>query len=372
MKINSISFYGNPIKPIDKNVSNIVSSCSELARSPRGDEVKGFLSEFEIKNINEVKELFELAHNSIKSIAKSCNTRNAIKNGYSGLKKGVAGSRILEFSNIGEKGEDISVNVRIDHGKTKKAVIIIDDKQYVISPKGAIEKNPSMRFARETNVRQKGDKMEYYTQNEIDGLNINTQIYALKRELKKYIDYILSRSKEIEAIRSKKADNVSGSVVKYQHIIDVIGENFKFFKSSINKLSYNALDKDIFRIQNKIKTFHSQNSILFKNATPDGRSLFLIYTKINKKSAMKVFLMDYGNKKIDKSYVIYENKLAKFHPKKVNEKPSHLNYDFHYYTQEEIDNSGLDSYLNMIAKRLEDINSNLRYGILERLNKKGF
>jgi hypothetical protein len=330
---------------------------------------KGVLDEFDVKNISEIKDLFELAHSSIKMIAKSCNTRNAVKNGYSKLKKGVAGSRILEFSNIGEKGEDISINVRLDHGKTRKAIIIIDGEQYVINPKGEIEKNPSLRFIRETSVRPKGEKIEYFTQKEIDGLGIKNQIYALKSELKKYIDYIMSRSKEINAIRYKKADNVSGSVLKYQGTIDSITENFKFFKSSINKLSYNAIDKDIFRIYNKIKTFHSLNSIMFKEATPDGRSLFLIYSKFKRKPAMKIFVMDYGNKRIDKSFVIYENKLAKFTPKKVTERPKNYNHDFHYYTQEEIDNSGLDYYLNIIEKRLEELNSNLRDGISERLNK---
>lgn len=361
------------MKPISEKASKVALSSyqknTEASFVTSNIISKGFLSEFDIKNVNEIKELFELAHSSIKSIAKSCNTRNAIKNGYSKLKKGVAGSRILEFSKIGNKGEDISINVRIDHGKTKKAIIIIDDNQYVINPKGQIEKNPSMRFIREASVRPKGVKNDYYTQEEIDNLNIYGQISALKNELKKYIDYIYSRAKEINAIRYKKADNVEGSTEKYQNVIDDINEKFKFFKTSINKLSYNSIDKDVFRIQNKIKTFHAQNSILFKNAVPDGRSLFLIYSKVNRKPAMKLFLMDYGNKKIDKSFVIYENKLAKFSPKKVNEKPSHLKYDFHYYTQEEIDNSGLDYYLDIVSQRLEDINSKLRDGISERLRK---
>ena len=354
--------------------SNILSSAPPNIITPSvnsaGGSAKGALNEFEINNINEVKELFELAHSSIKAIAKSCNTRNAVKNGYSKLKKGVAGSRILEFSNIGVNGEDISVNVRVDHGKTRKAIIIIDGEQYVINPKGEIEKNPSMRFIREKSIRPKGEKIEYFSQKEINDLNINRQIYSLKSELKKYIDYIMFRAKEINAIRYKKADNISGTVLKYQDTIDLITENFKFFKGSINKLSYNAVDKDVFRIYNKIKTFHSMNSIMFKDATPDGRSLFLIYSKINKKPAMKIFIMDYGNKRIDKSFVIYENKLAKFTPKRVNERPKHYNYDFHYYTQEEIDNSGLDYYLNIAAERLIDLNSKLKEGIAERLSKK--
>ena len=371
MKINGISFYGNPVKPINNSASKIVSkvhsNTSFSALSTEG--VKGRLNEFDMKNINEIRDLFEFVHSSIKSIAKSCNTRNAIKNGYSNLKKGVAGSRILEFANIGSCGEDISVNLRIDHGKTQKTIIIIGDMQLVINPKGEIEKNPTMRFIREASVRKKGGTIEYYTQSEIDNLNVESQFYLLKNELKKYIDYIQSRCKEISAIRAKKADNSQGNVLKYQEVIDSINKNFKFFKSSINKLSYKSLDKDVFRICNKIKTFSAQNSILFKEALPDGRSLFLIYSKINRKTAMKVFLMDYNNKTIDKSFVIYDNKLAKFAPKRVNQKPSHIDYDFHYYSQEEIDNSGLEYYLNIIDDRLEDLNANLRAGISERLKK---
>ena len=111
MKISSISFYGNPVKkPISSMASNILSSAPPNIITPSvnsaGGSAKGALNEFEINNINEVKELFELAHSSIKAIAKSCNTRNAVKNGYSKLKKGVAGSRILEFSRLLEDNYD--------------------------------------------------------------------------------------------------------------------------------------------------------------------------------------------------------------------------------------------------------------------------
>lgn len=374
MKLNNISFYGRPItRPVEKYAPKIVSVMQSTTKTPivQSNNIasKGALSEFDLKNINDVKDLFEYVHYSIKSVAKAQGTRTSIRNGYSKLKKSIAGSRILEFSEIGKNGEDISINIRIDHGKTKKAILMIDDKQFVINPKGEIEKNPSMRFIREKEVRPKGTKIKYYTQKEIDDLDIREQIYALKDELKKFIDYISIRAKAIYAIRYQKAENTPGNILKHKRTLDIIEEKFRFFKSSINKLSRYSLDKDIFRICNKIKTFHAQNSILFKEATPDGRSLFLIYSKIKGKTAIKVLLMDYNNKDVDKSFVIYDNKLAKFHPKKANEKPSHLNYDFHYHTQEEIDHSGLGEYLNIINERLDILNANLRAGIAERLNK---
>lgn len=361
---DNIYFCASPIKPLKTAVH--LSVKTELSADTFS---KGALDEYNMKLISDIRELFETAHSSIKSVAKSCNTRSSIKNGYPGLKKGVAGSRILEFSQIGVNKEDISVNLRLDHGKTRKTVIIIGDEQFVINPKGQIEKNPTMKFIRGKNDRPKGDTIQYYSQEEIDKLGNEQQFYALKTALQKYIDYINSRANEIFQIREKKADNIPGVLDDYSELIASVTDKFKYFKSSINKLSYNALDKDIFRIVNKIKTFHSQNSVLLKNASPDGRSLFLGYSKINKKPAMKIYLMDYGNKKVDKSYLIYDNKLAKFEPKFTNDRPNHYDYDFHYYTQDDINKSGLRDYLEVIDKKLDEVTGNLAHGIEERKSK---
>lgn len=373
---NTISFYGIPInKPTAKSVvktsENIISNpLDTLPIIKKTIPEKGVLPGYEIDLINRIGELFETAHNLTKATAKALLTVSRIKNGYPKKKKGIPGSKILEFEKIGPKGEDISINYRIDHGKTKKAIIIIDGKQYVINPKGEIEKNPSMRFIGNTVQRKKGDTIEYFTQNEIDKLDINRQLFALEMELKKYIDYINAENNKLIKWRENKSDNPAGSVDKYQKLIDSVTEKFKYFKTHINKLSQKALDKDTFRILNKIKTFHAQSSIMFKNASPDERSLFLVYSTINRVKAMKVFLMNYNNKTVCESYVIYKNKLAKFFPKKPNDKPKHLEYDFHYYTQEEIDNSMLEKLLKIIDKRLDEINNNLNKGIEERKAKR--
>ena len=361
---NTISFRANfPKTSIKKTAetSNILFS-----------EQKGVLSEFDMNIVTELRELFELAHSSIKSIATSCNTRNSIKNGYVALKKGVAGSRILEFSKIGEQGEDISINLRVYRGKTKKkekTIIIIGDKPLIINTNGQVEKNSSMKFIGDSVIKDNMEGSSYYSQQEIDNLNIKGQFYALKKELVKYIDYIKSRASSINKIRELRKETISGSVLKYKKLTDEVTEEFEFFKSHINKLSENSSDKDFFRIVNKVKTFHAQHSIMLKKATPDERSLYLSYTKINRKPAMKLFVMDYNNKNIDKSFIIYDNKLAKFFPKSPSDRPNHTDNDFHYFTQEEIDNSGLEYYLKLAKERLSEINDNLERGIEDRLNK---
>ena len=370
MKISfeTINYYGSQqnktVNTASKNIS-FAGNCIPLSS-------KGTLGDFNMNILNEIRDLFEYAHSTIKSIAKSCNTRSTIKNGYNNLKKGIAGSRILEFKNIGQNGEDIAVNLRIDHGKYPKTIIFIDEKQLVINRDKKKKKNSSMRFTHKANKREKNEILDYFSQKEIDSLDIYKHLFALKKELKKYIDYILLRQKDINEIREKKADNIPGNLTTLSDKIKKIDTEFQYFKSHINKLSYNSLDKDIFRIYNKIKTFHAQNSIMFKDATNDGRSIFLGYSKINRKKAMKIFLMDYNNKNVDKSFVIYENKLAKFNPKTVNKKPSHLDYDFHYYTQEEIDNSGLEKYMDTILEKFKEVNDNLQRGIEERKNKSRF
>ena len=367
VKFNTVSFCGIPIKttgakPIKKCVQSVI--CDTVSFQNAKAE-KGVLDEYILGLVNKIGELFEAAHSLTKIAAKSCLTVTKIKNGYPNKKIGIPGSRIFEFIKIGPNGEDISINYRIDH-KIKKAIIIIDDKQYIINPNGQIAKNPSMRFIGNKNIREKGEVVQYYTQDEIDKLNIENQLYSLRAELEKYISYINSENSKLLQFRERHADSVPGNVDKYKNLIDSVTQKFVFFKTHINKLSERALDKDAFRILNKIKTFRSQNSVLLKHITPDDRSLFLIYSKINKQKAMKIYAMNYNNKTVNESYLIYNNKLAKYFPQKPNDRPKHLDYDFHYYTQEEIDNSKLESYLKIIDKRLDEINANLKRGIEDR------
>ena len=329
---------------------------------------KGTLSEHNMALISDIRDLFGLAHSSIKAIAKSLNTRTAIKNGYSGLKKGIAGSKILEFKSIGTNGEDISVNLLLQ-GTREKTIIGIGDKRLVINAKGQIEKNPSLRFVNENSVRQKGEKLQFYTQKEIDNLDTDCQFFALRNELQKYLNYILNRHKAIINIREKRADGIPGNLNGYKTLINEINKNYNYFKTHINKLTTNSLDKALFRMYNKIKTFVAQKSILLKDATPDGRSVYVGYTIFNKKEVMKILVMDYNNKTVDKSFILYDNKLAKYTPKKVNDRPKHPEYDFHYYTQEEIDNSELEQYMNIVLNRFEKVNDNLRHGIEEKRSK---
>ena len=366
MKIcfNTISFSGIPInkRTSDKVLKIAETSCIQ-------SNSKGILDDYTMSIISDIKELFFKAHSAAKEHSKSCRTTTEIKNSYPNRKTGISGSKIIEFTNIGPNGEDISINLRIDH-KMQKTIVIAGDKTYVINPKGQIEKNPSMKFMRGENIRKKGDVVQYYSQDEINSLDINNHLYALKQELQKYLNYINDKNRQLLKFRASKTDSTHGNVDKYKGLIEEVTEKFNYFKTHINKLSEKALDKDVFRILNKIKTFHAQRSIMFKKAAPDERSLFLVYSVINKLTAMKIFVMDYNNKTINQSFVIYKNKLAKYSPKNPNDKPAHLEYDFHYYTQEEIDNSDLKYYLELINQRLSDVNKNLKQGIIERKNKK--
>ena len=366
MKISptNINFCAQPPK------ANIIKAVTRPAIQDAfaSSALKGTLSEHNMNLICEIRELFELAHSSIKAIAKSLNTRTTIKNGYPAIKKGVAGSKILEFKGIGTNGEDISVN-QLRHGIYKKTVIGIGSRLLVINDKGQIEKNSSLNFVNKNNVRQKGEKLEFFTQKEIDNLETDSQLFALRNELQRYIEYILNRQRQITNIREKRADNIPGNLDNYKPLIDEINENYNYFKTHINKLTTNSLDKALFRMYNKIKTFVAQRSILLKDATPDGRSVFVGYTIFNKKEVMKILVMDYNNKTVDKSFILYDNKLAKYSPKKLTDRPKHTEYDFHYYTQEEIDNSELEKYMNIVLDRLEEVNDKLRQGIEEKKSK---
>jgi len=181
MKIifNNCTFNGLPTKPT-KPVIKSVHKINPIINT-NGSQ-KGAFREYAMSLITKIGELFELAHSSINNTSKSLRTKSKIKNGYQNIKTGVAGSRILEFEKIGPNGENISINYRIDH-KKKKAIIIIDDKQFVINPKGQIEKNPSMKFIRDLNPRDKGEVIQYYTQEEIDNSKLEYYLKILEQKL---------------------------------------------------------------------------------------------------------------------------------------------------------------------------------------------
>lgn len=366
LSVNNINFCGtNPNNVITKEVKK---TASVLNSTYSPNNAKGQLSELGCNLILDIQDLFKNAHSLIKSIAKSANTRSSVKNGYPGIKRGIAGSKILEFEKIGANGEDVAVNFRVEHRNSPRTVIFIGGKQLVINGKGQIEKNPTLQFIGKTLERGKGETLKFFSQKEIDELNIENYLFLLKQELKKYLDYIVSRKKTIDAIREKQADNIPGSLDEYKPLIDDITEDFKYFKANLERLSYKGNDKNFFRIFNKIKTIQ-RNAILFKDATTDGRSLYLVFSKVKFKDMIKICLMDYNNKTVDKSFIIFENKLVKFNPKTVTQRPKHPENGFHYYTQEEIDNTELDTYLSIIGDRLEDINEKLRTGIKERFSK---
>ena len=182
ISFTNINFCAQPPK---NNITRIIKPVRQDSFAPSAE--KGMLSEHNMKLITEIRELFEQAHSSIKAIAKSLNTRNKVKNGYTGLKRGIAGSKILEFESIGTNGEDISVNLLVQ-GTREKTIIGIGDRRLVINAKGQIEKNPSLRFVNENSVRPKGEKLQFYTQKEIDNLDTYYQFFALNSELQKYLD----------------------------------------------------------------------------------------------------------------------------------------------------------------------------------------
>jgi len=376
MKIyfNNFAFNGMPA-PVQKTASRVIRprldyyTIRDVLTLNETKSQKGCLDEYTLDIMKQIEILFDTAHSLTKSASKAYLTRTKIRSGYPNKKIGVAGSQIIEFIKIGPKGEDVSINFRVE-AKKRKAICTIGDNSYIISRNGQIEQYSSDQLKGAKSIRQKGTPIQYCTQDDINNLEINKYLRALKNELEKYIKHIQTRKDNLTKFRAQKADGIPGTTEKYQSLIDSIKEKYLFFKKHIRTSLLNTNDQHTFKILNKIKTHSAQRSILFKDASPDGRSILLLYSTIKRKEAIRVLIMDYYNKKVDESYILYDGKLVKYFPKKPNDRPCHLEYDLHYYTQEEIDNSNLEYYLKILDKRLEEVNRNLQQEISERRKRK--
>lgn len=92
-------------------------------------------------------------------------------------------------------------------------------------------------------------------------------------------------------------------------------------------------------------------ALVIKNINKDKEIVHLSFPVFDGKKCTKLLVLNDENK-IAKTFYIMDNKLVKFNAGSIHSKKQ-INRQICYYSQEEIDKSGLREYLKAVNERLE-------------------
>lgn len=300
----------------------------------------------------ELKTLFQEIHTALSSIPDNY-TKIKIRNGYPAITSGQAKSRQLDFQQIGIPKRDYSINFIKDRKNTPLLVISIQESensaQHIII-------NPDNQAMKEVNINRIyhfGDKTAYYSQSELDSWDFKDKLTTLRDELVKYKDYLGKSISVKNSVREFYSTSEAGCIDKESlKLIKNIKTLFDACKAKMLKIK-DAPRKDAFKKRYKIDTIMSSPSLIFKNTSQTGESIHLSFPKLNGEICTKILIVSQNND-IKKSYFIQNDKLVKFNASSLG-RSKRQDTVTNYYSQEDIDNSGLREVLGFLKSRLSVI-----------------
>lgn len=298
---------------------------------------------------DDIVKLFKGIHEKC-SVVKNSSLRSKIKNEYNGIKPNtINGSRQFVFENV--NGKDYLVNVVSDKSNKKNLVISITDKDnttsnIIIEKGGRILKSKHI-----TSNYQFGEGSVCYTQKELDSPDFKKELEIVKAELEKYDTYINERLQKWAKFKAMHSTTLAGvldkkmqkslSNLKEKHL--KMHRKYRYFTKDIRKAGDEKLQISLSKCTSK--------KIIYKNIGPYQETVHVSFPKEKGHDGVKILVLGYGDK-IKKSYFIQESKLIKYEATKIN-KNKDRRMKINFYSQEEIDNSGLNEYLNLLNQRLD-------------------
>ena len=315
---------------------------------------RGFLTN-EQKIITEgIVTQFNSAHEKLLGI-KNMMVRSKIKNGYGDkLEKGVAGSKELRFIGIGADNSNVSVNML--NYQTQKNLIVkmqaLDgsEKYFVVNPKGEVIKTPplTLMFGRQTN--QAENVVEYYTQAELDAFDVHEFLTPVLSELKKYNAHIDSSigAQQARRVRYSTAEDV-GSLLDERGLIESIEEKYRDFKKNMLTLSMKSRHKISDRLSFDIV---NRPCMIMRRVGENLEDLCISFPVFEGQKGVKIQILG-ENDSVTKTLYIMNDKLVKFDSDKLLSK-KHGGRKVYYHSSDELEQSGVRSYLKIIDARLQD------------------
>lgn len=327
-----------------KNISNVVTQLGP----------KGILTGENAKVVNEIEQLFKSVHEKIDSIG-SLSTRNKIKNGYkSGYEIGQHGSKQLRFPKAGVFSEDFIVNSITDKRSQRHLVIRVlpndgkDAKNIIINSKGVVYKSKAL-----SRTARFGEGAEFYSPEELANYSFKRNLLTLKDELTKYNDYLSERINGLTDFQTRYSTSEKGSINKHSmNLLNDIKQNFDILRVSIAKLKVTKY-KDLARKALNISTKVSSPAITFRNLKNFPNDLQVSFPVLKNKNCARINILGH-NDKIRSSYLVEGDALVKCNI--TNPKRGYrTDAKTYYYSNEEIENSGLNNCLIILNSRLKKI-----------------
>lgn len=315
----------------------------------------GVLDENQLETTKNIKNIFADIYNTLDSIS-NITTRHKVKNAYHLIKPGLRGTRLLEFDNLQGSAKELMINYVSDHD-TKCLVMCFtnpDGKKHniIINDAGKVMKEKVIR-----SLANAGSKTSYYTQEEINNPEFSQELHFVKKQMENYLDFLKNRAQEIE----KKKDRLSTSEIGRikPEILKLAEETFDSFKKTKSALA-EMKDMTIYKRAKELLNYDSKKgspSLILKNITDKNEDLYVSFPVVLGKKCTKIIVCE-GSENIIKSFFVIDDKLVKFEAKKLG-RSARKDNAFNYYSQEEIDNSKLDEYLQIIKTRLEYMKNQL-------------
>lgn len=308
------------------------------------------LDDYNSKLANDITELYRNVDKKIISI-QNPQTRSGVKNGYLGIKLGTRGSKQLEF--VGSNGKIYSVNILIDAHKKPNLVIGVTDennltRHIIVESDGKVLKSKKINKRHDT-----GDRAIYYKENEVNSAFISDTLSILKSEMVKYDAYVTRRLAELDDFRYKYSTTQIGAI-KFA-VLDKLADIKEKNAELRNAMKWLKKDERINANEKLgIKLRKGKNhSITLKRVGQYKETIHLSFPVLENTPCVKILILNRNNK-VDKTYLIKDGGLVKFEAKDTsNSKWAKTIY--HYHTQDEIDNSSLNTYVDEIQTRFAEI-----------------
>lgn len=312
---------------------------------------QGILKKEDAVTVEDIKRLFAEIHSEIARV-QNPTTKTKIKYGYPSIaKKGKRPSEI-EFENIDKFGKGYSVNIVTDRKSNPYLVIKVNNNNnpfyYIINSENQVLKEMNL-----SRVLKIGEHQTYYTQEELNSYSVGMNLSDVKKELEKYKEYLQKSISQYETNKIKYSTGEIGVInPKDLKLITEVRELFSACKAKMLKIK-DMPRKKAFKEKYGVDTIMSSPCLIFRDITPLHESIVLSFPVVNGKQCTKIILWG-QNDNIKNSLFIEEDKLVKFQAKSIG-RSIRKEIKTNYHTQEEIDNSNLSNYLNLVKSRLDAI-----------------
>jgi len=309
----------------------------------------------------DIAESIAKKYNIIKSLYKRFNnnaTQYNVRNYYKKYDSKNSTINIMSFKNIGPNGENIGIGSYTHKGENYLMIKVQPDAEsqysyaFVIAKDGTVRKNLPYETVRTQSAKKRHDAIpEYYTQSELNKLNIKGCLECAEAELEKFKNHTLKCiNRQVDFAATYNNDNI-GSLSEQMPRIDGIFNKLEKLKKNIRGHFEYLADCIPYLKGKNIDIEFSRRGIRLGNVTPEGYDLRITFPSVLCQRANQILIMD--GEEIKKSFYIVDNKLLKLDIRNLHDAFTHAKRQRYYHSQEYIDNSGLIDYIGLIEKILK-------------------